>query len=207
MPGDDSPATKRGEDTYKHPNQHVRHQGGRCEWCGRPERLACRERWCRDCCSGGGGGGLSEIFVGGGRNGASTVKRPTAEEIGDADGGSDFGTSAGTLTAAGMGKGKQSNKPQGCATEPLKELRLGRCFTLKQQDYQNIFNMLEKLSSGHGAPLSSNSELSGQRGEACQTSSSSTWMSAPASYPASLTPQYERLVHAINEKTQGFNFL
>ena len=69
----------------------------------------------------------------------------------------------------------------------------------------------ESFSSGHGAPISSNSELRGQRGEACQTSSSSTWMSARASYSAILTPQYERLVRAVNElvadKTRGLNFL
>ena len=67
-------------------------------------------------------------------------------------------------------------------------------------------------ASGHGAPISSNSELRGQRGEACRTSSLSTWTYAPASpYPASLTPQYERLVRAISElvaeKTRGFDFL
>ena len=105
---------------------------------------------------------------------------------------------------------------------PLKELRLGRCITFKQQDYQYLLNMLEKAfkekagtadesrSSGHDRPLSSNDELRGQGNEACPKSPSTTWMSVPTS-STGLTPKDEHLVRAINkvivEKTRGFDFL
>ena len=49
-----------------------------------------------------------------------------------------------TSYARGKRKGKGCNKPQECDAEPLKELRLGRCFAYKQHDYQHILTKLEK---------------------------------------------------------------
>ena len=131
-------------------------------------------------------GGPSENSCGDG-GGASASKPDAVQELGVANGGGG-GTSAAEPPADSKRKGKRCNKPQELASEPLnKELRLGRCFTFKQQDYQQIFFMLEKAfkkkamiadgshSLAHGAPVSSNSELlRGRESEACPKLPSST---------------------------------
>ena len=93
----------------------------------------------------------------------------------------------------------------------LRELRLGRCITFKQQDYQYLLNMLEKAfkmkavtedashSSGHGIPVSSKSKLHcGQMSEANPTLPSSTWVPVPTS-STGLTQKDEHLVRTINK--------
>ena len=76
----------------------------------------------------------------------------------------------------GKGKKERHGNPQEHAEQPLKELRIGRCFTVKQHDYQHLLNVLEKSfkekattddksqALDHGAPVSSHVEL--QRGQA-----------------------------------------
>ena len=133
--------------------------------------------------------------------GATFQKASAAGGVGTASG------AAPPRAASEERKGKIRNKPNECAVDqPLKELRLGRCFTYKQSDYQYLHNMLEKVfkektaiddksnSSGHGRPVSSNLELQrGQESEASQTLPSSTWMSLPTSM-ASLAVKDEHLV-------------
>jgi hypothetical protein len=107
---------------------------------------------------------------------------------------------------------EKRNPPRECAVDqPLKELRLGRCFTYRQSDYLYLLNMLEKVfkektaiddksnSSGHGAPVSSNFELQrGQESEVSPMLPSSTWMSLPTPM-ACLAARDEHLVRAINK--------
>ena len=104
----------------------------------------------------------------------------------------------------------KDGKPQ--ESTSLKELRLGRCFTYKQQAYKAILGSLHKTFKKEmsntedqnpdraGRPVAQNSELSGQDGEL-------TWCTSTS---ARCTPQQERLVRAINklieDKTREHQF-